>query len=111
MHFEKVENIHRFGHPYTMSNQACPKKCEENVQFLDSVKYTWLRVQNDIDDNSNYTMWWLYAYNIGEVLFLAWGVRVCYVVRNAESFYNEAQSINFAIYNICIVNIIMMTIQ
>ncbi|KAE9536616.1 hypothetical protein AGLY_007018 [Aphis glycines] len=49
--------------------------------------------------------------NIGEVLFLAWGVRVCYVVRNAESFYNEAQSINFAIYNICFVNIIMMTIH
>lgn len=48
---------------------------------------------------------------LGEVLFLAWGVRVCYVVRNAESFYNEAQLINFAIYNIFIVNIIMMTIQ
>ncbi|XP_022164127.1 probable G-protein coupled receptor CG31760 isoform X2 [Myzus persicae] len=55
--------------------------------------------------------WWDYCLAAGEVMFLAWGVRVCYVVRNAESFYNEAQSINFAIYNICIVNIIMMTIH
>ncbi|XP_025422700.1 probable G-protein coupled receptor CG31760 isoform X2 [Sipha flava] len=55
--------------------------------------------------------WWDYCLAVGEVLFLVWGVRVCYVVRNAESFYNEAQLINFAIYNIFIVNITMMTIH
>ncbi|XP_060839071.1 probable G-protein coupled receptor CG31760 isoform X2 [Rhopalosiphum padi] len=70
------------------------KETETNLRF-------W-RCSND---------WWDYCLAAGEVLFLAWGVRVCYVVRNAESFYNEAQSINFAIYNIFIVNIIMMTIH
>lgn len=48
---------------------------------------------------------------IGEVVFLAWGVRVCYNVRNAESLYNEARLISFAIYNIAIVNITMAAIQ
>ncbi|XP_050442150.1 probable G-protein coupled receptor CG31760 isoform X2 [Adelges cooleyi] len=55
--------------------------------------------------------WWDHCLAAGEVLFLAWGVRVCYVVRNAESFYNEAKLISFAIYNIFIVNIIMMIIH
>ncbi|KAJ8983539.1 hypothetical protein NQ317_006584, partial [Molorchus minor] len=43
-----------------------------------------------------------------EVLFLAWGIRVCYNVRNAESLYNEARLISYAIYNIAIVNIMMI---
>lgn len=48
---------------------------------------------------------------IGEVFFLAWGIRVCYNVRNAESLYNEARLISYAIYNIAIVNITMAIIQ
>ncbi|XP_050522426.1 probable G-protein coupled receptor CG31760 [Daktulosphaira vitifoliae] len=55
--------------------------------------------------------WWDHCLAVGEVLFLAWGVRVCYVVRNAESFYNEAKLISFAIYNIFIVNVTMMAIH
>lgn len=47
----------------------------------------------------------------GEVLFLAWGIRVCYNVRNAESLYNEARLITYAIYNIAIVNIMMIAFQ
>lgn len=47
----------------------------------------------------------------GEVLFLAWGIRVCYNVRNAESFYNEAHLISYAIYNIAVVNIAMVAFQ
>lgn len=53
--------------------------------------------------------WWDHSIAIGEVLFLAWGIRVCYNVRNAESFYNEAHLISYAIYNIALVNIAMVT--
>ncbi|XP_030246946.1 probable G-protein coupled receptor CG31760 [Drosophila navojoa] len=52
--------------------------------------------------------WWDHSLAIGEVLFLAWGIRVCYNVRNAESLYNEARLISYAIYNIAIVNIAMV---
>lgn len=48
---------------------------------------------------------------LGEVLFLAWGIKVCYNVRNAESFYNEAHLISYAIYNIAVVNIAMVAFQ
>lgn len=55
--------------------------------------------------------WWDHSLAIGEVLFLAWGIRVCYNVRNAESLYNEARLISYAIYNIALVNILMAAIQ
>lgn len=48
---------------------------------------------------------------IGEVLFLLWGIRVCLGVRNAESLYNEAKLISYAIYNIAFVNMLMVCIQ
>ena len=47
----------------------------------------------------------------GEVLFLLWGIKVCYNVRNAESLYNEARLISYAIYNIAIVNTTMVAFQ
>lgn len=53
----------------------------------------------------------LFSFSTGEVLFLAWGIRVCYNVRNAESFYNEAHLISYAIYNIAVVNIAMVAFQ
>uniref|UniRef100_A0A336LQJ2 Phosphodiesterase n=1 Tax=Culicoides sonorensis TaxID=179676 RepID=A0A336LQJ2_CULSO len=52
--------------------------------------------------------WWDHSLAIGEVLFLAWGIRVCYNVRNAESMYNEARLISYAIYNIALVNTTMV---
>ncbi|KAI9583866.1 hypothetical protein GQX74_010201 [Glossina fuscipes] len=55
--------------------------------------------------------WWDHSLAIGEVFFLAWGIRVCYNVRNAESLYNEARLISYAIYNIAIVNITMAIIH
>ncbi|KAH7983672.1 hypothetical protein HPB52_013413 [Rhipicephalus sanguineus] len=55
--------------------------------------------------------WWDHTMAIGEFLFLLWGIRVCYNVRNAESFFNEAKHISWAIYNITIVNLIMMLIH
>lgn len=47
----------------------------------------------------------------GEVFFLAWGIKVCYNVRNAESLFNEARLISYAIYNIAVVNTAMVAIQ
>lgn len=44
-------------------------------------------------------------------MFLAWGIKVCYNVRNAESLFNEARLISYAIYNIAAVNITMIAIQ
>ena len=44
-------------------------------------------------------------------MFLAWGIKVCYNVRNAESLFNEARLISYAIYNIAAVNITMTAIQ
>ncbi|KAF5291543.1 hypothetical protein FQR65_LT01856 [Abscondita terminalis] len=55
--------------------------------------------------------WWDHSLAIGEVFFLAWGVRVCYNVRNAESLYNEARLISYAIYNIALVNTTMVAIH
>ncbi|XP_059220615.1 probable G-protein coupled receptor CG31760 [Stomoxys calcitrans] len=55
--------------------------------------------------------WWDHSLAIGEVLFLAWGIRVCYNVRNAESLYNEARLISYAIYNIAIVNTAMVALH
>lgn len=57
------------------------------------------------------TFRWDHAMAIGEVLFLLWGIRVCYNVRNAESLYNEAKLISYAIYNIAFVNMLMVAIQ
>lgn len=47
----------------------------------------------------------------GEFFFLLWGIKVCYNVRNAESLFNEARYITYAIYNITIVNMVMILIQ
>ncbi|XP_067136225.1 probable G-protein coupled receptor CG31760 isoform X2 [Centruroides vittatus] len=55
--------------------------------------------------------WWDHSLAIGEFLFLLWGIRVCYNVRHAESFFNEAKHISWAIYNITIINIIMVMIH
>ncbi|XP_045488890.1 probable G-protein coupled receptor CG31760 [Pieris rapae] len=52
--------------------------------------------------------WWDHSLAIGEILFLLWGVRVCYRVRHAESLYNEARLISIAIYNIFTVNSLMI---
>ena len=47
----------------------------------------------------------------GEFLFLLWGIKVCYNVRNAQSLFDEAKYITWAIYNITIVNMVMILIQ
>ncbi|XP_073993198.1 probable G-protein coupled receptor CG31760 isoform X2 [Rhodnius prolixus] len=68
----------------------------------------------DIHDNYGLSFkqctynWWDHSIAIGEVLFLAWGIRVCYSVRNAESLFNEARLISYAIYNIALVNTAMV---
>lgn len=44
-------------------------------------------------------------------LSLSYFLKVCYNVRNAESFFNEAKYISWSIYNIAAVNILMILIQ
>ncbi|KAF2361827.1 GPCR family 3 C-terminal protein [Trinorchestia longiramus] len=55
--------------------------------------------------------WWDHSLALGEMLFLAWGVKVCIGVRKAESFFNEARVISFAVYNITAVNVLMASIH
>nr|CAD7412539.1 unnamed protein product [Timema cristinae] len=55
--------------------------------------------------------WWDHSLALGEILFLAWGIKVCYNVRNAESLYDEARLISYAIYNIALVNTAMIAFQ
>ncbi|KAG8184190.1 hypothetical protein JTE90_010225 [Oedothorax gibbosus] len=55
--------------------------------------------------------WWDHSLAIGEFLFLLWGIRVCYNVRNAESVFNEAKHISWAVHSITVVNIIMVMIH
>lgn len=52
--------------------------------------------------------WWDHSLAAGEVLFLMWGVKVCFSVRKAESFFDEAKYISWAVYNIAVVNIVMV---
>ncbi|XP_045115440.1 probable G-protein coupled receptor CG31760 [Portunus trituberculatus] len=52
--------------------------------------------------------WWDHSLAAGEVLFLIWGVKVCFSVRKAESFFDEAKYISWAVYNIALVNIVMV---
>ena len=48
---------------------------------------------------------------IGEFVFLIWGIKVCYSIRHAETYFNETRHISWAVYNIAIVNIVMVCIQ
>ncbi|XP_033115375.1 probable G-protein coupled receptor CG31760 [Anneissia japonica] len=43
--------------------------------------------------------WWDHAGTLAELLFLLWGVRLCYNVRKAPSEFNESRFISWAIYN------------
>ncbi|UXI15006.1 hypothetical protein NH340_JMT00949 [Sarcoptes scabiei] len=55
--------------------------------------------------------WWDHSLCIGEFFFLLWGIKVCYNVRNAESLFDEAKYITWAIYNITMVNMVMILIH
>ncbi|XP_063881613.1 LOW QUALITY PROTEIN: probable G-protein coupled receptor CG31760 [Scylla paramamosain] len=52
--------------------------------------------------------WWDHSLAAGEVLFLMWGMKVCFSVRKADSFFDEAKYISWAVYNIALVNIVMV---
>ncbi|XP_066968512.1 probable G-protein coupled receptor CG31760 [Macrobrachium rosenbergii] len=53
--------------------------------------------------------WWDHSLAVGDMLFLMWGVKVCFSVRKAESFFDEATYISWAVYNIAVVNIVMVS--
>lgn len=55
--------------------------------------------------------YWDHCLSLGETLFLIWGVKVCFNVRKARTHYNEAKWITWSIYNIALVNFIMLAIQ
>lgn len=61
------------------------------------------------------TDWWDYTFTSMEVLFLAWGVRLCIMVRKAPSEFNESRFISMAIYNefllTCFLNVSMIFLQ
>ncbi|EDW01072.1 GH21230 [Drosophila grimshawi] len=61
------------------------------------------------------TDWWDYTFTSMEVLFLAWGVRLCIMVRKAPSEFNESRFISMAIYNefllTCFLNVSMLFLQ
>ncbi len=54
---------------------------------------------------------WDHCLAAGEFFFLLWGIKVCFSVRKARTHYNEAKWITWSIYNIALVNIIMVAIQ
>ncbi|XP_031630067.1 uncharacterized protein LOC116345119 [Contarinia nasturtii] len=59
--------------------------------------------------------WWDHTFTSMEVLFLAWGVRLCIMVRKAPSEFNESRFISMAIYNefflTCFLNVSMLFLQ
>jgi hypothetical protein len=48
---------------------------------------------------------------LGELLFLLWGIKICFDVRKARTYFDEAKLIRWSIYNIALVNILMLAIQ
>ena len=58
-----------------------------------------------------YFGWWDYSLSMGEFLFLMWGVKICFNVRKARTYFDEAKLIRWSIYNIAAVNIVMVSIQ
>ena len=47
----------------------------------------------------------------GEMIFLLWGIKVCFNVRKARTYFDEAKLISYSIYNITIVNVFMAVLQ
>ena len=45
------------------------------------------------------------------MLFLLWGIKVCFNVRKARTYFNEAKLISWSIYNITLVNVAMAILQ
>lgn len=73
------------------------RQSSQNLEFVENLQIS--------------TLFFVFFSVAGEILFLAWGIRVCYNVRNAESLFNEARLISYAIYNIAAVNTTMIAIQ
>lgn len=78
-------------------NQKVKKRCYTQIQFSLTI-YLSLSL-------------FLFLQCTVEVLFLAWGVRLCIMVRKAPSEFNESRFISMAIYNefllTCFLNVSM----
>ncbi|XP_023347925.1 probable G-protein coupled receptor CG31760 [Eurytemora carolleeae] len=55
--------------------------------------------------------WWDHSLALGELVFLLWGVKICFCVRKARTYFDEAKLISWSIYNIAIVNIVMASLH
>lgn len=51
--------------------------------------------------------WWDHAILIFEMLFLFWGIHLCYNVRKAPSSFNESKFISWSIYNLTVVTCLL----
>lgn len=51
--------------------------------------------------------WWDHAILIFEMLFLLWGIHLCYKVRKAPSAFNESKFISWSIYNLTVVTLLL----
>jgi len=71
----------------------------------------YVRDNHDLKFKICHYGWWDHSLGIGNFLFLMWGIKVCFSVRKARTHYNEAKWITWSIYNIAIVNIIMVAIH
>ncbi|XP_014679990.1 PREDICTED: probable G-protein coupled receptor CG31760, partial [Priapulus caudatus] len=69
--------------------------------------YTNTGLKYDICVNS----WWEHTATIARLLFLLWGVYLCWVVRKAPSSFNESKYISWAIYNTIIVGTFLIIIR
>ncbi|XKL66791.1 hypothetical protein PGB90_010211 [Kerria lacca] len=58
-----------------------------------------VKTTDDLKASLCETTWWDHWFSIMEALFLAWGIRLCIVVRKAPSEFNESRFISMAIYN------------
>lgn len=72
----------------------------------------WRRKQLVLITNCQLNLFiYFFFHSLVEVLFLAWGVRLCIVVRKAPSEFNESRFISMAIYNefllTCFLNVSM----
>ena len=89
---------------------GCPLT-NERINGFSTPKAVYIADSDGLKFKQCYYGWWDHNLGIGEVLFLLWGIKVCFNVRKARTHYNEAKLITWSIYNIAVVNIIMVAIQ
>ncbi|XP_068737850.1 probable G-protein coupled receptor CG31760 [Montipora capricornis] len=65
-----------------------------------------MKMIGDVTFNDCSIDWWDHAILIFEMLFLFWGIYVCYNVRKAPSAFNESRFVSWSIYNLTVVTLL-----